>query len=359
MKKTPAKRPVNKKKKTGSWLKAIVFALLIVLIIRVFFLQTIVMQSSTMESNLFSGDVVVINKVAYGPRIPITPFSVPFSPIRTENTSPKYFSDWFQIPYYRLPGFSNFSRNDIIAFNYPEEQSIPIDKKLVYLKRCVALPGDTLKIINNKLIINHKTVQVDNIQFKYKISCKNRNLPHDFFSKYNINEGGLVSKYGEYELYLTNKQADDLNKNAEILSIEIDSSAIMHNDGDLYPLGKFNWTHGNYGPVIIPKTGKTIRLNINNISVYDSLITRYEGKKLELKGSDIYINDKKVDRYTFKNNYFFVLDDNRDNSKDSRHWGFLPESHIIGKASFVLFSANPQKKAFKKIRWSRFFKPIK
>jgi signal peptidase I len=358
------KRYTTRKKKksiqkSGSWLKAIILAFILILIIRTFIFQTFIIQNSSMEANLFPGEMVCINKLCYGSRIPMTLLSIPIISLRSSSASPKYYLTWIELPYYRLHGYDNVKHNEIIAFNYPEEYGVPVDKKTVYVKRCVALPGDTLQIKHNNLYINGKITDIKNIQFKYNVSAKGKQISKDIFEKYEISEGGKTSQYGEYELYLTDTKASELKRNKEIRNVERDSSEQDEFTGQLFQSRTLTkWTLQNYGPIIIPKAGKEMEINLKNICLYDTLITRYENKQLEIDGVNILIDGQPVQHYTFKNNYYFVLDDNRDNSKDSRYWGLLPESYIIGKVNFIFFSMNPEKKGFKKVRWNRAFKKI-
>jgi signal peptidase I len=355
--KTKPKTPKHKSGKKGSWFKAILIAIMLLIIIRVFIFQTFVIQSSSMSANLLSGDWVVINKLSYGSRLPITLLSIPYTPDRTSSTSEKYFLDYIQFPYYRLSGYSKVNRNDILAFNYPYEQDVPFDKKIVLVKRCMGLAGDTLTIKNNVVYVNRTKTDIDNIQLEYRVKIKNKILKQSLIDKYDIYEGGPVNNYGEYDLYLTQRNVKSLKSENDIISIQKGKNLSNSDKTYVFPHdSKYKWTLDNYGSIIVPKAGDKLELNLKNISIYRDLLEKYENCTVTVSGDSILINNMHLQSYYVKNNYYFVLDDNRDNAKDSRLWGFLPESHIIGKVSFIIMSFNSSEK--KSIRWKRTFKCI-
>jgi signal peptidase I len=345
-------KPSGKKPKTtkfksqkANWLIATLIAVMVLLFIRLFILQIFVVHSSSMSSNLVSGDWVVVNKLAYGPRIPSTLLSIPFSPERTSLASKNYFLDLIQLPYFRLPGYSRIKRHDIILFNYPNDSEVPFDKKIRMVKRCMGLPGDTLAIKNNTVFINGKENDIENIQLEYRVKVKNRILKQELLDKYNIVEGGLVSKFGEYDLYLSKQAAKGLSTEKNIEYVR--KGKYLSNTDETYVFphdSRISWTLSNYGPIVIPKAGSKIVLNSSNISIYRDILEKYEHCTITVNGDSVLINNKYLRSYYLKNNYYFVLDDNRDNAKDSRLWGFLPESHIIGKASFIICSVGSSTK---------------
>ena len=229
------------------------------------------------------------------------------------------------------------------------------DKKIILVKRCMGLPGDTLSIKNNIVYVNHKKSDIENIQLEYRVKVKTKSLKQAIIDKYDISEGGQINNFGEYDLYLTRNFAQSMKSEKEIISINKGRSLSNSDKTYVFPHdSKFKWTLDNYGPIKIPKAGDKLVLNMSNISLYRDLLEKYENCSITVSGDSIFINNKHLQSYYLKHNYYFVLDDNRDNAKDSRHWGFLPESHIIGKVSFVIFSFNSSEK--KAIRWNRFFK---
>lgn len=231
-----------------------------------------------MSKALTGGDYIYINKLAYGARIPITPLSLPIGTA---------YVDWIQIPYCRIPGYSNVHYNDVLVFNFPMENDVPVDERQEYVKRCVALPGDTLQIIKGNIFINNKD-------------------------------------YTEATI--------------------IDADSIQPIDSSVYSPSVFphsaqiKWNADNFGPLYIPKKGENILLNPENVLLYQTAIEKHENNSLTIRSDSVFINSVYSTTYTFKMNYYFVMGDNRYNSIDSRFWGFVPVDHLIGKASFIISS---------------------
>jgi signal peptidase I len=281
-----------------------------------------------MHGTLWEGDYVLVNKIAYGPRLPYTPLAIN-----------KNYLDWFHLPYMRLPGYSSIRRNDVLVFNYPpEEDSLPIDLKQEYVKRCIALAGDTMGILNGQVYVNHeKVVESENLFYNYTViasqALDTMDLQHIGLSIEQVAEDGL-----QYNFTMSEQQASALMKVKNVKSVGINFLKEDFYNSSVYPNSSFiKWNLDFFGPLYIPKKGDKIELNKTNILLYKSLIERYEANKLLLRSDSAFINDKYTTFYTFKLNYYFVLGDNRHNSIDSRIWGFVPESYITGKASFILF----------------------
>jgi signal peptidase I len=314
-----------------------------------------------MEGTLLNGDIVVVNKIKYGARMPITLLAIPliFRTIPFTNSVNSYL-DFIQLPYLRFISSSSIKQNDIIVFNYPEEIDRPVDKRLKIIKRCIGLPGDNIQIINNKVIVNKKLLAENiNIEHNYLVKTNGKALDRQFIIDNEINDGGMFNEKGDYCFSLTYNKANLLSKNPLIKSIEIFNEPKRKLNDELFPYSYDNcWSLSNYGPIIVPKKGQTIKLDSNNIKLYTKIIFDYEKNKLEIRSDSIFINDTYTTSYTFKMNYYFVLGDNRHNSIDSRYWGFVPENHIIGKASMIWFSFDKEKPFLKKIRWSRIFKTL-
>jgi len=347
---------LKKKNNIFEWIKAILFAVAFILIFRMFFFEAFTIPSASMEKSLLTGDYVLVNKMSYGPRLPITPLSIPFvhqtMPF-TDNT-PSYL-DWIQIPYIRLFGSPDVERNDIVVFNYPMESEIPIDQRTYYIKRCVAISGDTLQIKDGRVYINGKhNDALSHLQFSYKVKSKVDTLNTSFLTSLGITEGGRLSKSGEYWLTLSSKNLNRLDSLDYITSIEpIIEKKGNYNDY-LFPENEhFLWNIDQYGPIYIPKAGDSVKLSIDSIDLYKRIITIYERNSLEIKDSIILINKKPSKYYTFKMNYFFMMGDNRHNSVDSRYWGFVPEDHIVGKTVLTIMSIDKtdNKKSIRKDRW--------
>lgn len=360
----PKKKPAGKKggrRSLKDWAKAVFIALLILLVYRTFIGQSFTVSSSRMEKTILSGDHIYINKLSLGARMPVTLLSVPF----TDNTLPfsgiPSFLDWITLPVMRVPGFSHVKHNDMLVFNYPFENDVPTDMKSRYVKRCVALPGDSIRIYNKTVFLNNMQVAVDSQaqQFRYRVVFNDSvTIDNSFWDAYDINEGNIMAER-VYDCDITLHQAAVLEKDSNIANVrpmKLDnekSSKIYFPNDDNY-----RWNTDYFGPVKIPRENDTALLTIKNLPLYRRIIETYEKNKIEVINNRILINDTETKFYVFKQNYYFVLDDNRDNAKDSRFWGFLPEDHIIGKASFVWFSFNKVRGGSGKIRWNRIFKGL-
>ena len=251
----------------------------------------------------------------------------------------------------------NLGRN-YIANNpntYGSIDSRPTDRRENYVKRCVGLPGQTLQIKNRIIYLNGKAnKEPDNVQYTYYVKLKG-NLPDDFMHDLGISMEDLTSLNQNGYLPLTKKAAKALSARKDLVaSVRLNTDQYV---GDLYPLNAVTgWTRDNYGPVWIPQKGKSIRLTMDNIAVYERPIRIYEGNDLDVKNGHIYINGKIANSYTFKMDYYWMMGDNRHNSADSRYWGFVPEDHIVGKPIFIWWSSDPDRKGFEGVRWSRLFR---
>lgn len=233
----------------------------------------------------------------------------------------------------------------------------PTDRRENYVKRCVGLPGQTLQIKNRIVYLDGKpNKEPEYVQYSYYVKLK-QDLPDDLMHQLGISMEDLTSlnQYGFIPLtkfaYKALKHRPDL-----VQSISLNTDATT---GDLYPLDAVTgWTRDNYGPIWIPKKGKTIKLDMNNIAVYERPIKVYEDNDLQIKNGQIYINGRLAHSYTFKMDYYWMMGDNRHNSADSRYWGFVPEDHIVGKPIFIWWSSDPDRHGFSGIRWSRLFNMV-
>jgi len=347
-------KKLNPSKNTLDWLKAIIIALLVVILIRFFFIESYTIPSTSMEKTLIEGDYILVSKLNYGARVPITPLSIPFF-------SKAYSSSW-QLPYFRVTGFSDIKANDVIVFNYPVENDKPVDKRIPFVKRCIAVAGDTLQIVNGKVFVNSKVIaEPEDAEFNFLVKTDSSLINPDSLEKLGITEGGPIMSLSTYNLTMTRKNAEAVGKFENVSGVEI-----MCEDSGLYAQNLFpssiyySWNMDNYGPIVIPAKGATVQLTKLNLPLYYRIICVYEGNTLVVKNDSICeINGVPATSYTFKMNYYFALGDNRHNSADSRFWGFVPEDHIIGKAVMILFSVDRSKNFFSGFRWNRFFKIIR
>lgn len=352
---------MKKKSAIREWLRAILLAFFTILLLRVFFFEAFTIPSPSMEKSLLTGDYILVSKVSYGPRIPITPLAVPFvhqhMPF-TENSHS--YSDWIQLPYKRLFGTPEVKHHDVLVFNYPMEEEHPIDQRTYYVKRCVGIAGDTLEIKNGQVYINGAYNDVpDKLQFNYKVLTDKDSIDSEALLKLGITEGGKMRNPGEFWFTLNEENVDSLKSIANILSVEPlverkgSYSDYMFPDDD-----RFLWNVDFFGPIYIPKAGDSVAITMESIPLYQRIISVYEKNDLRIENDSIYINNQLASYYKFKMNYFFMMGDNRHNSADSRFWGFLPEDHIVGKAVWVVMSVNKSESG-SSIRKNRWFKKIK
>ncbi|WP_335966130.1 signal peptidase I [Galbibacter sp. PAP.153] len=380
------KRSLKPKTSIGEWISSMLFAIVVATIVHTYLVQPYVIPSSSLEKTLLVGDFLFVSKINYGARIPLTTIAFPMvhDTIPVINCKSYLFNDaiskketsWFnkfQLPYLRLPGFQRIKRNDLVVFNQPADTLLdmsnfhpnrnyykPIDKKTNLIKRCVGLPGDTLSIINGYVFINNKkSILPKNarLQFAYFVETKGGKLT----PKYMYERFGVTDWFGEIKpsLYyfksLTNKAVKKLLKNPNVVAANRDMVQMETIVQKVFPYsGAYKNTVNQFEAVYIPKAGRTIQLNKGILPLYKRVIEEYEHNELKLKGNQIFINGKEAKTYTFKQDYYWMMGDNRDNSIDSRFWGFVPFDHIIGKPVLIWFSWNKNEKGIiKKIRWKR------
>ncbi len=326
---SPAGEKANPKKKFPL-LRLLFGGFFLWLIIRSFFFQVMYIPSSSMRGTLNEGDYILVNKLAYGPRMPITLFSLPFA------GSDRYL-DWVIFSYRRIPGYSDVKRDDIIVFNLPGS-TLPIDLHRPYIKRCMALPGDSISIINGDVFVNgKKSPRPEWSQQRYAVELKNCNDPKLLFEQLGIQQPAASPDKIHYTLFLSEVQLNKLRATGKVAAFSLDRVKQKTFNVQLFPHDPtFKWNADFYGPLYIPQKGKTVKLTSKNSSLYRTIIVDHEKNTFEIRRDSIFINSKYAPAYTFKQNYFFAMGDNRYDSEDSRYWGFVPESHIIGKASMLL-----------------------
>ena len=350
---------VIKKGYIREWFDALLFAVIAASIIRWATFEAFTIPTPSMETTLQVGDFLFVNKLNYGPRTPMTPLQIPLTHQKIWGTNIPSYLNWIKLPQYRLPGFSKIERNDVVVFNYPRELEKPIDIKTYYVKRCVALPGDTLEIENGNIIINSKTINSSNeMQYRFYIITEQSINPRIFKKygiwEYNKTQNGYVINTKESiamklknEPFIKDVFIGKIEKNQSIYSIFPDAN-------------KLTWNTDFYGPLTIPKKDMIIKINEDNLIRYGSTIVDYEHhNNVSIEKNKLYINNEEIKEYKFIQNYYFMMGDNRHNSEDSRFWGFVPEDHVLGEASFIWLSIDKNESFFKKIRWNRLFNTIK
>ena len=359
------KKPKKKKSEVRSWIDAIGFAVIAATILRTFLIEAYTIPTSSMEKSMLIGDFLFVSKVAYGPRVPMTPIAFPLVHHTMPIGNGKSYTEAVKLPYHRMKGLGEIKRNDCVVFNWPAETlGRPVDKKENYVKRCVGVPGDKIELIDAQLMVNDAPQEEPEgmkKQWHYNVSTKGTGLnPNILYEKYDITEGGYGRNKNEYNLTLTNESRDAIQNFTNVTSVKR-----QYEKGGIYadyifPHDKnFKWNVDNFGPITVPAAGETVSITTENLSIYKDIIERYENNKLEVVAGEIYINDKVATTYTFAMDYFWMMGDNRHNSADSRFWGFVPENHIVGKALFVWMSWDKNAKGLKKIRWNRLFSSVK
>jgi signal peptidase I len=358
---------VLKKSTSREWTEAIIFAVIAATLIRTFFIEAYTIPTPSMESSLLVGDFLFVSKVNYGPRTPMTPVAFPFAHHTMPVLGTKAYWDGIKLPYYRLPGLSEVKKGDVVVFNYPMEADSPffrpVDKRENYIKRCQGTPGDTLKLINAQVYINGKAaITPPNGETSYyvQLTDSTQQINPQVIQDLHLSDLQQVPGTGQLYMNMTKQSARALKSYGNIKSITPDIKPPGIFDPEIFPHDpRFKWNVDNYGPIIIPKKGWTVKLDSTTFPIYKRAIEVYENNKLEVRGNDIYINGQKTDHYTFKMNYYWMMGDNRHNSEDSRFWGFVPEDHIVGKALFIWMSWDDSTNSLNKIRWSRLFNIIR
>jgi signal peptidase I len=330
---------------------AFIIAISIVFFIRQFIAEPFFIPTPSMEQTLLEGDYILVNKIPCGSRFPITPLSVPM-------IEKKWYLDFIQFSGYTLFGDPSIKRNDVIVFNYPMEDDYPIDHKTKFVKRCVGLPGDNIIIKDGKVFIND-SVSYNNEELlkSYLIELKNKYTDDELKKMLEIkNVQKLSYEKNVYLISINDNQLEKIKQKKEVNSIKNLDENENAWDETIFPSNEtYKWNAINFGPLFIPKKNAVIELNKQTLPLYKRLICVYEKNKLEIINDDIFINGEKTSSYKFNMNYYFMMGDNRNNSMDSRYWGFVPENHLIGKATLILFSTDKKTSSF---RFDRMFKSV-
>ena len=420
-------RELKPRSELGEWVSSISFAIIAATLVHTYFMQPFTIPTSSLEKSLLVGDYLFVSKFHYGARVPSTVVAAPMVHDSLPFTGTASYLKKPQLPYLRIPGIQKIKNNDIVCFNWPADSLKtmwgdtsgkytykPVDKKTNYVKRCVAIAGDSLELRDGIVYINGKKNILPyraKIQFFYKI-YSSKGLSSDKLLRYtqkeferkfivdfkNQEEFKNVTKYigalnrisgNKYEITTTNyeelkKVTDNFGTNlTEVetkvrdVNLTLDLAEKLRKDSDvdsvikvvhkadnaIFPHIESNqWSQDNFGPIYIPKKGATVEINSKTLPYYEQIIKNYENNNLVVHNDDIYINGKKANSYTFKQDYYWLMGDNRHNSLDARYWGYVPFDHVLGKPVMVWFSWDANAPSFmaklKSIRWDRMFSTV-
>ncbi len=381
------KAPAPKREGTNEWLDSIVYALIAATVIRALLFEAYNIPTSSMERTLRVGDFLFVSKFHYGPRLPMTPIAFPLAHHTLPILNTKAYTDIIQLPYWRLPGLQKIKRNDMVVFNLPSGDTLtkewdsrkiyydmvrdsgvdyvfrnynvvtrPVDKRENYIKRCVAIAGDTLKIEHDVLFINKELAyKPENMQHSYMVVTNGTPLTVDHCLEYDFYD--IPDALGPYHFRVcaTSKTMDKIKNLPYVDTSYRFPDSLYMSPNAIYPHQDeiVKWNSGDFGPLWVPEKGKSIKLNSYNVAVYSRLISVYENNKFEVKNGKYFINGKESTEYTFKMNYYWMMGDNRNNSQDSRYWGFVPEDHVVGKAWMIWMSLDSYKSIPSSIRVNR------
>ncbi|MBB6003155.1 signal peptidase I [Arcicella rosea] len=395
------KKQPKQKSPFREWIDSVVFAVVAATLIRFFFFEAYTIPTPSMESSLMVGDFLFVSKLHYGVRTPKTPLQVPLTHQKIWGTDIPSYLRWLDLPIKRLPGFSEVKQGDAVVFNVPNytpDGDAPVDLRTYYIKRCIGTPGKTLEIRDTQVYIDGKPMENPvKMQHKYLLYAKQdlQTLGEQeiaTFEEMGITNGfdatggpndNITLPMGDDEIrsldstkssfrYIINTSQDNIDELKKKVWVQDIKKVFMpkgiqdgqegntNDDGDTPMFGtsySYAWNRDNYGPLLIPNKGLTIKLDSGNVDKYKYIIKYYEGNQnVVIDGHRIMVDGKTITSYTFKQDYYFMMGDNRHHSADSRYWGFVPADHIVGKAVFIWMSLDPNKNFLSKIRWNRIFR---
>ena len=410
----------------GEWISSVLFAVVAATLVHTYFMQPYIIPTGSLEKTLLIGDFLFVSKFHFGSRVPTTAVSFPMVHDTIPVLKIRSYLKKPQLPFMRLPGLQKVERNEIVVFSWPadtvrqffvKEAGVrkPIDKKSNYVKRCVAIPGDTLEIINGLVHIDGERTQLPErarVQYVHSLShekgisakkllaaghtdftrtfkvkgitqqafnalrpyllstrgnsvedfrliTNSRGLPLDIVQEQRLQVTEVLER--ERQLTLTLKEAEALAAESWIDSIVRKNQMEKIPNTNFFPNAlPYDWNEDNFGPLVLPKEGMRVPLTKENYPLYKKLIREYEKNDFVKKGDRFYLNGKEVTDYTFQQDYYWMMGDNRHRSEDSRYWGFVPEDHIVGKPVFIWFSIEGINDGIKnwRIRWNRVFTTV-
>lgn len=369
------------------WVESIVFAVFAAAFIRMFLIEAYVIPTGSMEGSLLVGDYLFVSKASYGIRTPQTVLQVPLLHNRITPLNRESYLAEPSLPYARWFKFGDVKRNDPVVFNYPEGDSVyvipgrtysiydvrrnanlkaagverqfpltirPMDKADHYIKRAVGLPGETLEIKDGQIYVDDQPIENSKfVQFAYKISSQTTPIHPKRLEEIGVNI--VDADINNQTFALNNDHVEKIKSWGEdinvipIINTPIPSYLFPHD-----PAINSTWTVDNYGPIYIPKKGETIQLTPQNIAFFERVIDVYEKNDYHREGDKFIINGVEANEYTFKQNYYWMMGDNRHFSEDARMWGYTPEENVVGKPVFIFFSTK-YGNVSNGINWGRIF----
>jgi signal peptidase I len=418
-----AGRSLKPRSEFGEWVSSITFAIIAATLVHTYFMQPFTIPTSSLEKSLLVGDYLFVSKFHYGARVPSTAVALPMVHDSIPFTKSASYLKKPQLPYTRLPGLQNIKNNDIVCFNWPADTLAtmwgdtsgkftykPVDKKTNYVKRSVGIAGDSLELRNGYVYINGKKNELPDrakIQFYYTYEAKTtidantfpkflikkeRTGVYNILSEYwnnakvqeAIKKNGNLSKMSSDSLYtevagginpdfarrlkmtsVANKLNINLTEDEAIRLRKLPKTVAVTKlnfdaDNAIFPhIASNKWSQDNFGPIYIPKAGATVKIDAASLPYYKQIIKNYENNDLAVVGDAIFINGEKADSYTFKQDYYWLMGDNRHNSLDARYWGYVPFDHVLGKPVMIWWSWDANAASFgekiKSIRWDRMF----
>ncbi|MDO7845008.1 signal peptidase I [Hymenobacter sp. M29] len=376
---TPNPAPKPPKTKTREWADSLIFAIVAATLLRWSAVGAYTIPSESMEGTLLVGDYLMVSKLHYGPITPQTPLQVPLTHQTLWEHGPQSYSDLIQLPTYRFPGFSSVKRNDVVVFHVPHEQQRPADVRTNLIKRCIAVGGDTLSIRRGQVFLNGQPGAVaGRPQTTYFLEVPAPNdeivaalhaqgvvdyrepdgVPRAIINPETGKPGFVISCPAEVAAYF---RRQPYTKSLKVVQypLQLFPDVADFDVSQAASATPRRWQLDDYGPLPVPKKGQTITLTPANAAIYYKIVSQYEHNSgITWQDGMIQQNGQPLTRYTIKQNYYFMMGDNRHNSEDSRFWGFVPEDHIVGKAVFTWLSLDPNADVLHKVRWSRLFRPI-
>ena len=383
-------KPRKKKSAVRDWFDSIVFAVVAATLIRWLFFEAYTIPTPSMEGSLLVGDFLFVSKLHYGTRTPRTPLQVPLTHQTIWGTNIPSYTDLIQLPSYRLPGFSSVKNGDVVVFNVPLDQPDmiakygdvvpglkphPVDLRTNYIKRCIGIPGDQVELREAQVYVNGKAMEnPEKMQREWflktgsviseKVFARYGVPSYAFSGPYDRNTADSIASNDERGYRVS--APDDVIaqfKSADFVTgvEEIKQPKNGGEQGIMFPRSPLfaSWNLDNFGPVKVPKKGETVPLTAANIALYRDVIQFFDGNEnVEITDNGVKIGGQGVTSYTFKQNYYFMMGDNRHNSADSRYWGFVPEDHVVGKAVFIWMSIDSEGSFLNKIRWKRLFSVV-